>query len=96
MPANIVRVQDIVDPDLRSRVRDAIVECFKHRSGHWSASITACCGSSHGLWNLRVSGPSGYYGSCRIGRSQDNPDGIRAALERILLDVSGKATTLEI
>jgi hypothetical protein len=96
MPANIVRVQDIVDPDLRSRVRDAIVECFKDRSGQWSASVTAGSGNSHCLWNLRVSGPSGYYGSCRIGCSQDNPDGIRAALERILLGVSGKATTSEI
>lgn len=96
MPANIVRVQEIADPELRKRVRDTIVDSFKHRSGQWSASITACSGSSHGLWNLRVSGPSGYYGSCSIGRSQDNPDGIRAALEKILLGVSGKAATLEI
>jgi hypothetical protein len=96
MPANIVKVQDIADPELRKRIRDAIIDFFKNRSGQWSASITAGSGNSHGLWNLRVSGPSGYYGSCRIGRSQDNPDGIRAALEKILLGASGKAATLEI
>ncbi len=79
MPANIVRFRTLVDPELRKCVRDAIVDCFKLRSVN-GRPITHS-GSSHGLWNLRVSEPSGYYGSCRIGCSQDNPAAIRAALE---------------